>query len=317
MVDYWLMSSGPFRTGAIAASDDDAAPESSAHGYSLRIGPRQVRLHVGETLIGRDEACGVVVRGALVSRRHARALLVDGELSIEDLGSTNGTFLNRARVRGRVAVRPGDRIFVGSSEIEVISSGGDAPQSGIVADAAVDRSTPSSGVSLADRTAVARESDHWGIATERNAGRAGPDAGGIESVGRVAERMFALGRPLDGRDVLSEPLKAVLASARDGRIPDTSVLDAAARYAMRLAQEVYDANWVNFAVEIHLLADYPMRVETLRQIVALRKKAPIGDDALIARYHARLCGRIGSMPLAERLLYAELANHLPRADVDE
>jgi len=310
-----FMSSGQFRGGVVGAGENDSEPESSVGRYGVRIGPRQIRLHAGETIIGRDEACQIVVTGGLVSRRHARIVFECGELGIEDLGSTNGTFLNRAAVHGRVPLNPGDRIFVGSSEIEVVWHEGESPESGTFGDA-LDRATPSSGVSLAARVAVAPPPDHWGAVTERGV-RSALDLEAIESAERLAERMFALGRPLAGRDILSEPLNKLLLLARSGQVPEPEIVDAAGRCAMRLAQEVFDANWINLAVEIHLLADHPMRPETLRQVIALRKKAPIGDDELIARYHSQSCGRMQSMTLGERVLYAELADHIPHADYDE
>jgi hypothetical protein len=46
-------------------------------------------------------------------------------------------------------------------------------------------------------------------------------------------------------------------------------------------------------------------------------RTPIGDDDLVARYHAQVRGMMGLMPLAERLLHAELANHIPNVDDDE
>jgi pSer/pThr/pTyr-binding forkhead associated (FHA) protein len=90
------MPSGPFRAGPDEAGQGASDPEISVGGYFLRIGPRQIPLSSGETLVGRGEECDVVISGALVSRRHARILFDDGEPSVEDLGSMNGTFVNGA-----------------------------------------------------------------------------------------------------------------------------------------------------------------------------------------------------------------------------
>jgi pSer/pThr/pTyr-binding forkhead associated (FHA) protein len=54
-----------------------------------------------------------------VSQLHARLFRRDGSLYVEDLGSTNGTFLNRKQLTGPVALRRGDRIQVGRTVLEV------------------------------------------------------------------------------------------------------------------------------------------------------------------------------------------------------
>jgi pSer/pThr/pTyr-binding forkhead associated (FHA) protein len=309
------MSSGQFRSGAIVG-EPDSDSEGPGGRYYLRVGPRQIPLHVSGTLIGRDDSCHVTLNGALVSRRHARVSLVDGELYVEDLESTNGTFVNQAKIRGRVPIQPGDRIFVGSFEIEVTWQQGEAPESGTFVEDSGDRETPSSGVAIVGRVAIARERDHWGGVTARGPKMGAIDLETIESAARLAERMFALGRPLAGREILREPLSDLLAMSRRGLTIEPRVLDVAGRSAIKLAQEICDATWLNLAIEIHLLAGQPMRAETLKQIIALREKGPIGDDDLIERYHARMLATLEFMPLAERLLYTELAGLVPGSDDD-
>jgi len=308
---------GPFRSGPDATGQRASDPEISVGGYFLRIGPRQIPLSSGETLVGRGEECDVVINGALVSRRHARILFDDGEPSVEDLGSMNGTFVNGARLQGRVPICPGDRMFVGSFEIQFLWIGSEPPESGVKADDVCDRATPPSGVSVATSLPTSRESDHWGAVTER--GRVADlfDLETIESAGRLAERMFALGRPLAGRDILFGPLNQVLAATRAGQAVDSEILDAAGHHAMKLAHEACDANWMNLAVEIHVLADHPMRAETLERVIELRSKAPVGDDTLIAQLHRQMQKETATMPLGERLLLSDLAALIPPTDDDD
>jgi predicted component of type VI protein secretion system len=66
----------------------------------------------GATL-GRGVDAEVRIPSAEVSRRHCRLRLDDGLVSVEDLESVNGTFLNGEAVKGRQLVRPGDRLEVG------------------------------------------------------------------------------------------------------------------------------------------------------------------------------------------------------------
>ncbi len=79
-----------------------------------------------ELRFGRDPGCDVVVPEATVSRKHARLFWDEGELVLEDLGSSGGTFVNGERVRRR-AVVPGDLVRLGPRvefvlEVEVASS---------------------------------------------------------------------------------------------------------------------------------------------------------------------------------------------------
>jgi pSer/pThr/pTyr-binding forkhead associated (FHA) protein len=64
---------------------------------------------VGPTLVGRAPECNLRLDEAALSRQHARLVPTNEGLQIEDLGSTNGTFLNGKRVQRGVA-KPGDEV---------------------------------------------------------------------------------------------------------------------------------------------------------------------------------------------------------------
>ena len=70
----------------------------------------------GSLVVGRDPSCDLVINDAKVSRNHLRITDHGHYASIEDLGSTNGTTVNGRSV-AHVALRPGDAIRVGDSEI--------------------------------------------------------------------------------------------------------------------------------------------------------------------------------------------------------
>ena len=57
----------------------------------------------------------------MVSRRHARIQLQDGVITIEDLGSTNGTFVNGEKIQ-KGTLREGDRILIGTSILKVVTA---------------------------------------------------------------------------------------------------------------------------------------------------------------------------------------------------
>jgi len=70
--------------------------------------------------IGRSDACDLHLEDTYLSSRHARIANDDGDLSIEDLGSTNGTYVNQELVKGRVHLERGDVVQVGGVLFEVV-----------------------------------------------------------------------------------------------------------------------------------------------------------------------------------------------------
>ena len=74
---------------------------------------RDFVLSEGENIIGRDPEAQVRLDSSRISRRHARILVKDFEAMLEDLGSTNGTFLGGERVIAAARLTPGDEIRVG------------------------------------------------------------------------------------------------------------------------------------------------------------------------------------------------------------
>lgn len=73
-----------------------------------------------EVTVGRAGGCAVLLPDdTFVSQLHARVFRRDGSLFVEDLGSTNGTFLNGRKVTAPVPVRKGDKVQFGRTTLEV------------------------------------------------------------------------------------------------------------------------------------------------------------------------------------------------------
>jgi hypothetical protein len=73
----------------------------------------------GEIVIGRSSDLDMVLVEDMVSRRHAKFIMSAGELYLQDLGSTNGSFVNGEKVT-RTKLNEGDRILIGTSIIKVV-----------------------------------------------------------------------------------------------------------------------------------------------------------------------------------------------------
>ena len=79
------------------------------------------RIPIGDDLVlGREAAGPGLLQGdTQASRQHARIYRAQGALAIEDLGSTNGTFVNAKKLASPVALHLGDRLQVGRTVLEV------------------------------------------------------------------------------------------------------------------------------------------------------------------------------------------------------
>ena len=71
-------------------------------------------------VIGRSAECDLAIADTYLSSRHARFANDDGDLTVEDLGSTNGTYVNQTMVHGRVHLEKGDVVQVGGVLFEVV-----------------------------------------------------------------------------------------------------------------------------------------------------------------------------------------------------
>jgi pSer/pThr/pTyr-binding forkhead associated (FHA) protein len=79
-----------------------------------------------EIVIGRSSDLDMVLVEDMVSRKHAKIVTDDLSVTIHDLGSTNGTFVNGEKVR-TLKLKDGDRILVGTSIIKLMAAGAGVP----------------------------------------------------------------------------------------------------------------------------------------------------------------------------------------------
>src|SRR5574342_1063905 len=70
-------------------------------------------LESDQITIGRDSTNDVAINDAEVSRRHSRLTFQGGKYVVEDMGSTNGTFVNGQRLSGPHVLKPGDVLAFG------------------------------------------------------------------------------------------------------------------------------------------------------------------------------------------------------------
>jgi predicted lipid-binding transport protein (Tim44 family) len=129
----------------------------------------------GPAVIGRSSStAALVIRDSEASRKHASVIPEGDSLNVEDLGSTNGTFVNEERIDGKRTLLPGDQLRVGTTVLELAPA---APPADVEPVAAPDAPL------AAEPEPVAAEDD--GVPAE--AGPTDPAATGPAEDGALAE----------------------------------------------------------------------------------------------------------------------------------
>ena len=102
---------------------------------TMRSGPtpgKTFPLEKEEILLGRDLANDIPISDPEISRRHARFMMQGESILIEDLGSTNGTFLNGQRISSPQQLRAGDVITLGEDIVLAVEPEGFDPDATVV-----------------------------------------------------------------------------------------------------------------------------------------------------------------------------------------
>ncbi len=106
------------RTGSISTRDEAAAhlavTAGALKGTTIPLGSAPI-------LIGRSPTCTLVIDDDYCSARHCRVFPEGGSWMVEDLGSTNGTFLDNQRVDDPMPFKRGDKLRLGGTTLELRS----------------------------------------------------------------------------------------------------------------------------------------------------------------------------------------------------
>ena len=103
------------------------APGKKAHGLEVLKTISDGTLGIGSVIpvtstisIGRREDNSIVLNNQFVSSYHAKIYVKNNDFYLEDLASTNGTFINDSKVEGRVRLKVNDQVRMGSTVFKVI-----------------------------------------------------------------------------------------------------------------------------------------------------------------------------------------------------
>lgn len=93
----------------------------------LRLGEDRIELAAERLVVGRSRSCEVRLQEDSVSRLHAAFVWRDAALYVEDLGSSNGTFVNGRRIDAPCRIKPGDVVRFGALRGTIVGAQSDAP----------------------------------------------------------------------------------------------------------------------------------------------------------------------------------------------
>lgn len=263
---------------------------------------KDILLVPGTYVVGRSASCHVVLDDPLVSRRHARIEVTTDSVTIEDLGSINGVFINARRiVDGAHPLYDGDRIDIGNAELafHVGGAGHDHGPSG------------THGLSLdtlsgADPVVPADDEELSTPVPEANTRQ----ANGIPMFAAIAARSLENGHIREAEEMLQSHLDSVLDEARLRRSGDSSTLESALGAALSLAAATGKGRWFDYSVELLLLTGHDCPDALLAGLE--RAAASVGEIDVDQLRRYALAVR-GTSPGFEQLRAAQRLDTMARA----
>jgi len=262
---------------------------------------RDFELSAGVTIVGRGDGCQLILDDPLISRRHACFVVDDREVTLKDLGSTNGVLVNGSRVDEVQVVVPGDHITLGQHHAELCWVPASAverhPQlregrsSRPSADTMIDR-RPSS-VPPGSRLYPDSEPTHHGSVFAMLSG--------------VAEKQFELGRGQDAERILERPLKSLLARLElAGPGTDARDVAEAGLLAVRLARATGQSHWIDYVFRLFTAVEQLAPAQVVDELYPAVRAAPGVSLSVFREYLDVLRGVQQGFGPAERFLLRRL-----------
>jgi pSer/pThr/pTyr-binding forkhead associated (FHA) protein len=244
-------------------------------------------LRTGSLLIGRLTECDIVIDEALVSRMHARVCVTDEGVTLEDLHSTNGIYVNGARIVHAVALSVGDRALVGTQELAFHEIGTDP--------APPPSAPPPSANVIGDPVTKAIVAPPHSLqipVTTR--------AEALELLGTLARRLANEDKADQAPRMLGPHLKGILRGAHSGLVVPDALSTLASEYAIDLAHWTSDTHWLDYVIELHLVTKRLLPKTTLAALQRAELWVGLMDRQLLEYYIASLASRSKDLTESEK-----------------
>jgi pSer/pThr/pTyr-binding forkhead associated (FHA) protein len=252
--------------------------------FWLEHGAQNIELRPGTLSLGRSSACNIVLDDNLVSRKHAEIVVTDTAVSVRDLGSVNGVYVNSRRINESQSARDGDRIQIGQHEFKL-------------------RMVARDSVPVIDR--LTAETLHGGSDTsERDEQTHAGDV--FDLLGPVADKVLALGRGDEAERILSGVLQSVVREVQAGREVDGSMTERAASYAIRIAEATGRPNWLDYTIELFSGSNRVLPAPLVDRLYDVVRKARGMNVAAFRAYVAKLQANAAMLGPSDRFVLQRL-----------
>jgi pSer/pThr/pTyr-binding forkhead associated (FHA) protein len=283
----------PERSPAERARDAGLRPELVAP-VTVITPQGELELGSGSLLIGRLPECDVLLQDALVSRMHARISVQHDSVVVEDLHSTNGVYVNGLRVGHSTALREGDRVLIGTTEISMFETR-DSSLTRIRQARRASSSPPPTTPNIAPAPSTPQR-----VATRLDQIPSTARADALKMIGGLADRLAATGNLEEAAQVLSGHLRRILKGANAGLPVPADVAASASHHALTLARWTRQPLWADYVVELHLSARLVMSAVTLTAFEGVTGMLEDFDRMLLGYYVDGLRGRGSTLSPDER-----------------
>jgi pSer/pThr/pTyr-binding forkhead associated (FHA) protein len=260
---------------------------------------RDFELAPGVTIVGRGEGCQLVLDDPLISRRHACFVVDANEITLKDLGSTNGVLVNGTRVAEVQVVVPGDHITIGQHHAELCWVPVSAADRQPIREA---RSSRPSADTVLDRRPSSFPPGRLYSDSE-------PTYHGsvLSMLSGVAEKQFELGRGQDAERILKRPLENMLERLETSSAEvDPHDVEEAGLLAVRLARATGQSQWLDYVFRLYAAVERLASSQVIDELYPAVRAAPGVSLTVFREYLEVLRGMQPNFGPAERFLLRRL-----------
>jgi len=223
----------------------------------LRFLLQELDLTGTEVILGRSPDCQITIDDPLVSRRHARIVIENGEARVSDLGSRNGVRVNGSLIRGEAVLKHNDRVRLGTQDLVFL----------VVEEGATGHLARSTGYMM-HCASCARPfpgevsvCPHCGAPAEGTAPNGYDTITGIvvepqtswtfQLLGEVIDRALSTRRAADAERMFQRAAQEINDRVRGGTRLEAKLLTTVAMYALRLSKLLGETRWAVWMIDVY------------------------------------------------------------------